>query len=101
MGVVVAVWSTLLYMSKMGLAINWESVKELPTVITVYATLSYVFAKWLRRMPALQRWLVPFPALHGTWQGEVRLTGRDPDPSVPAPVGLVSKQTLSALTITM
>ena len=100
-GVVVAVWSTLLYISKMGLAINWESVKELPTVITVYATLSYVFAKWLWRMPALQGWLVPFPDLQGTWQGEVRSTGSDADPSVPVPVVLVIKQTLSSMSVTM
>jgi len=102
-GVVVAVWSTLLYISKMGLEINWDSVKELPTVISVYATLSYVFAKWLWRMPALQGWLVPYPDLQGTWQGEVRLAGKDSDsdPSVAVPVVLVIKQTLASLSITM
>ncbi len=50
-GVLVAVWSTLLYISKMGLVINWESVKQLPTVVTVYATLSYA-SRITRRCPA-------------------------------------------------
>ena len=53
------------------------------------------------RMPALQGWLVPFPDLQGTWQGEVRLTGSDADPSVPVPVVLVIKQTLSSMSVTM
>jgi hypothetical protein len=102
-GVLVAVWSTLLYISKMGLAINWESVKELPTVITVYATLSYVFARWLWRMPVLQGWLVPYPDLQGTWQGEVKVAGKGADsgPSTAVPVVLVIKQTLSSLSVTM
>jgi hypothetical protein len=103
-GVLVAVWSTLLYISKMGLVINWESVKQLPTVVTVYATLSYAFTKWLWRMPLLQGWLVPFPDLQGTWQGEIRTTWKDPQSGpngAPIPVILVIKQDYSSLSCTM
>ena len=95
-GVLVAVWSTLLYLSKTGLVINIDSVKQLPTVITIYATLSYIFTKWLWRMPILQGWLVPFPDLQGTWQGEIRTTWKDSDAGPngsPIPVILVIKQT--------
>lgn len=102
-GVLVAVWSTLLYISKTSMVINLDSLKQLPTVVTIYATLSYIFTTWLWRMPVWQGWLVPYPDLQGTWQGEVRLAGKDPDSglSVPVPVVLVIKQTLSSLSVTM
>jgi SMODS-associating 2TM, beta-strand rich effector domain len=103
-GVLVAVWSTLLYISKVGLVINWESVKQLPTVITVYATLSYAFTTWLWRIPLLQGWLVPYPDLQGTWQGEIRTTWRDAENGIsgtPIPVILVIRQTFSSLSCTM
>src|SRR2546423_114233 len=103
-GVLVAVWSTLLYVSKLSLAINWDSVMQLPTVITVYATLSYIFTQWLWRLPLLQGWVVPLPDLQGTWQGEIRTTWNDPQTGPnggPIPVILVIKQTYSSLSCTM
>jgi SMODS-associating 2TM, beta-strand rich effector domain len=102
--VLVTVWSTLLYLSKIGLVINWDSVKQLPTVITIYATLSYVFTRWLWRMPLLRGWLVPFPDLQGTWQGEIITTWKDPQigPSGgPIPVILVIRQNFSSIWCTM
>jgi hypothetical protein len=55
-------------------------------------------------MPLLQGWLVPFPDLQGTWQGEIRTTGKDlhGDPNgTPIPVILVIKQDYSSLSCTM
>jgi len=103
-GVLVAVWTTLLYITKTSLMINWNSVKQLPTVVTIYATLSYAFTKWLWRIPLLQGWLVPFPDLQGTWQGEIRTAWKDPKTGrngAPIPVVLVIKQNFIAITCTM
>lgn len=103
-GLLVAVWAAVLYISKTGLAISWDAVKQLPVVVTVYAILSYVFTKWLWRVPLLQGWLVPFPDLQGTWQGEIRSTWRDPKTDQklpPLPVILVIKQSFLSISCAM
>lgn len=103
-GVLVATWAAVLYVSKTGLAISWDAVKQLPAVVTVYAVLSYIFTKWLWKLPFLQGWLVPFPNLQGTWQGEIRSTWRDPktDQSLaPIPVILVIKQSFLSISCAM
>src|SRR6266566_6732770 len=78
LGSLLAIWAALLYLSKVGLAINWNSLKQLPAAVTAYVILSYVSTKWLWRLPILQGWLVPFPDLQGIWQGEIRSTWMDP-----------------------
>src|ERR1700680_746568 len=54
----VAIWVAILYVTKTGLSINWEAVKKLPDVVTVYVILAFVFTKWLWRFPIFQGWLV-------------------------------------------
>ncbi|MGH9712589.1 MAG: hypothetical protein ACRD5M_04740 [Candidatus Acidiferrales bacterium] len=103
-GILVAIWVGVLYISKTGLAISWDAVKQLPAVVTVYAILSYVFTKWLWRAPFLQGWLVPFPDLHGTWQGEIRSTWRDPKTRQelpPIPAVLVVQQSFLSINCAM
>ncbi len=103
-GILVAIWAAVLYISKTGLAISWDSVKQLPVVVTVYAILSYIFTKWLWRAPLLQGWLVPFPNLQGTWQGEIKSTWRDPKTDQelpPLPVILVIKQSFLSISCAM
>ena len=103
-GVLVAIWAAVLSISRTGLAISWNAVKQLPVVVTVYAILSYIFTKWLWKVPLLQGWLVPFPNLQGTWPGEIRSTWRDPktDQSLPPiPVILVIKQSFLSISCAM
>ena len=102
--ILVAIWAAVLYISKIGLAISWDAVKQLPAVVTVYTILSYIFTKWLWRLPLLQGWLVPFPDLEGTWQGEIRSTWRDPKSDQqlpPLPVILVIKQSFLSISCAM
>ena len=103
-GILVAIWVGILYISKTGLAISWDAVKQLPAVVTVYAILSYIFTKWLWRMPLLQGWLVPFPDLHGTWQGEIRSTWKDQKTHQelpPIPAILIVKQSFLSINCAM
>jgi len=103
-GILVAIWVRVLYISKTGLAISWDAVKQLPAVVTVYAILSYVFTKWFWRAPLLQGWLVPFPDLHGTWQGEIRSTWRDQKTGQelpPIPIVFVIKQSFLSISCAM
>ena len=103
-GSIVVIWTGILYLTGSGLAINWEAVKKLPDVVTVYVALSYAFAKWLWRWPAFRGWLVPFPDLQGTWQGELASKWLDPltgQPPPRIPVVLVIKQSFSSISCVM
>jgi predicted pore-forming effector associated with SMODS systems len=104
LGTLLAIWVALLYLSKMGLAINWNSLKQLPAAVTVYVLLSYISTKWLWRLPMLQGWLVPFPDLQGIWQGEIRSTWTDPKENRalrPIPAIFVIKQDFLSISCTM
>ena len=63
LGSFVAIWVAILYATGTGLAINWETIKKLPDVVTVYVILLFIFTKWLWRLSIFQGWLVPFPDL--------------------------------------
>src|ERR1700704_4309301 len=73
------IWVALLYGTGTPLAINWEALKKLPNVITIYVVLSVVFTKWLWRLHLFRGWLVPFPDLQGTWVGEFHSTWKSPE----------------------
>jgi hypothetical protein len=100
LGGFVVIWIAILYLTGTGLAINWEALKKLPDVVTVYVIFSLLFTKWLWRMRFLQGWLVPFPDLQGTWEGELKSTWKNPATGhgiPPMPAALVIKQSFSSI----
>jgi len=104
LGTFIAIWVAILFVSKTDLAINWEAVKKLPDVVTVYAILYFVFSRWLWRLPVFQGWLVPYPDLQGTWEGMLQTTWVDPKTGkVPAPIPLllVIKQSFDSISCVM
>ena len=101
---VVAIWAAVLVLSGTKLEINWEAFKKLPDVVTIYVVLSLAFTKWLWRWRIFRGWLVPFPDLQGTWQGELQTTWKDPETGkVPGPIAmiLVIQQSFSSMKCTM
>ncbi|SRR5258708_38232134 len=87
---IVLIWTAILYLTGTGLAINWEALKKLPDVVTVYVILSVIFTKWLWRWRIFKGWLVPSPDLQGTWQGELRSNWKDPRTgNVPPPIPMI------------
>ncbi|HXM97627.1 MAG TPA: hypothetical protein VN982_04065 [Candidatus Dormibacteraeota bacterium] len=87
---IVLIWTAILYLTGTGLAINWEALRKLPDVVTVYVILSFLFTKWLWRWRIFKGWLVPFPDLQGTWQGELKTGWKDPKTgAVPPPIRVV------------
>ncbi len=101
---IVLIWTAILYLTGTGLAINWEALKKLPDVVTVYVILSVVFTKWLWRWRIFKGWLVPFPDLQGTWQGELRSNWKDPRtgaPPPPIPMILVIRQSFTSISCVM
>ncbi|MGE0406521.1 MAG: hypothetical protein AB7O65_09485 [Candidatus Korobacteraceae bacterium] len=96
----VAIWAVILYATDTGLSINWEALKKFPDAVTVYIIGALVFTHWLWRLRIFQGWLVPFPDLQGTWEGEMKSTWKDPATGVapsPIPVVLVIRQTFSSV----
>lgn len=86
----VLIWIVILLITKTDLKINWEAIKKLPDVITVYAVLYFIFSQWLWRLPIFQGWLVPNPDLQGTWEGTLQTTWIDPKTGkIPGPIPLI------------
>ena len=55
-------------------------------------------------MPFFQGWLVPFPNLQGTWQGNLKTTWQNPETGeipAPIPVILVIKQSFDTISCVM
>lgn len=100
LGMFVAIWGGLLYVSNVEFVIGWEAIKKLPEVITIYVIIALIFAKWAWRFPIFKGWLVPFPDLEGTWKGTLQSTWIDSisNQKIPAKaVTLVIKQTFSSI----
>jgi hypothetical protein len=98
------IWVVILCATDRTLTITWGTTTKLPDAITIYLILSYVFTKWLWRWSVFKDWLVPFPDLQGTWQGEVTSKWTDPSTGkIPPPVSvvLVITQTFSSLRCVM
>lgn len=100
----ILLWVGILFVSKTGFVINWESLKKLPEVVTAYLVLHVVFTRWAWRWRVFQGWLVPYPDLQGTWQGELQTTWRDPSSGqIPGPIAVTIciRQTFSSLSVVM
>jgi hypothetical protein len=100
----ITIWAIILYLTGTGLSINREAIKKLPDVVTVYVILSLVFTQWLWRLRVFRGWLVPFPDLQGTWEGQLTSTWKNPDTGQPLPpmrMILVIRQTFSSVSCTL
>lgn len=75
----------------------------IPKVVTADLLLVAVFMKWLWRWKHLQGWLVPFPNLNGTWQGEIQTTWKDTEGkmSISIPAILTIRQTFGRISCVM
>ncbi|OIO17491.1 hypothetical protein AUJ29_01245 [Candidatus Kuenenbacteria bacterium CG1_02_38_13] len=100
----VEIWAAVLFFSRTSLKIEWEAIKKLPDVVTIYVLLVLIFTNWAWRLPIFKGWLVPFPDLQGTWKGTLQSTWIDPATSQkiqPKDVMLVIKQTFSNISCVM
>jgi len=100
----VIIWIAMLLISGTALEIDWEAIKKLPDVVTIYVLLALVFTTWAWRLPIFKRWLIPLPDLQGTWKGTIESTWIDPNTNrkiPPKDVTLVIKQTFSTISCVM
>lgn len=95
---------TIAYFKGMVEATLWGFIKILPTVITIDLAIFGMFAKWGWKSKYFKGWLVPFPNLHGTWQGIIQTNWKNPEtnetPS-PIPAILTIKQKFTHISCVM
>jgi SMODS-associating 2TM, beta-strand rich effector domain len=104
LGLMLLIWVGVLRATGTPLSINWEAITKLPDVVTVFVVISFVFTKWLWRISWFRGWLVRFPDLQGTWEGELQSTWENPETRErPAAIKmfLVVRQTFSTVSCTM
>jgi hypothetical protein len=65
-------WFALAFFGGLSLSNLWAFLRLLPKVATLDLLLWSLFAKWGWRWRIFRGWLVPFPNLGGTWQGDIR-----------------------------
>jgi hypothetical protein len=102
--VILLIWIGVLRATGTPLSINWEAIEKLPHVVTIFVIISFVFTKWLWRISWFRGWLVQFPDLEGTWEGELQSTWVNPETGQRKPAikaFLVIRQTFSTISCTM
>jgi hypothetical protein len=63
-----------------------DVLRLIPIVATADCVAYFVFTTWLWRWKRLQGWLIPFPDLNGTWQGEIQTNWKDAEGNTPGPI---------------
>ena len=100
----IGIWFGLLFILKIPIGFNNEALLKLPEVVTIYVVLSFIFTKWIWRLPILQGWLIRYPDLQGTWQGNLQTTWKNLETGEipgPIPMILVIKQSFDTISCVM
>ncbi len=72
------VWFCIAKINGFNMQDIFQFMRPIPTVVTVDIILYGLFVKWGWRLKFLQKWLVPFPDLNGTWEGWLQTNWKDP-----------------------
>jgi hypothetical protein len=106
LGVMLVIWVCVLRATGTPLSINWEAIKKLPDVVTIFVVVSFAFTRWMWRWKIFtyNGWLVRVPYIQGTWVGDLQSTWVNPKTGQgipPLKMILVVRQTFSTLSCTM
>jgi len=77
LGFSVATWFALALIYSLDLTNFWNLIKLIPTVATLDLIIWMFFVRWGWRWRIFRGWLVPFPDLTGTWQGNTKTNWKD------------------------
>jgi len=64
----------------------FDVLRLIPVVATADGIAYFLFTVWLWRWKRLQGWLIPFPDLNGTWQGNIQTNWKDVEGKTPGPI---------------
>jgi len=103
LGISGLVWFIAAKASGLNLANFFDFIKPIPTVVTVDLIVIGIFLKWIWRWRWLQSWLIPFPDLNGTWQGQIQTNWKNEQGTTPGPIPalLTIKQTFGRISCVM
>lgn len=81
----------------------WSALKLAYKTVPVVIILWFGFATFAWRWRIFRKWLVVFPDLDGTWQGEIQTTWKDTEGNTPAPIPaiLTIRQTFGRVSCVM
>ncbi len=81
----------------------FDVLRLIPIVATADGIAYFLFTTWLWRWKRLQGWLIPFPDLNGTWQGQIHTNWIDNEGKTPGPIPtiLTIKQTFGQISCVM
>lgn len=100
LGISGLLWFLIAFFSGLNLSKILHFFKVLPEVATMDLILLSFFVKWGWKLKLFKGWLVPFPDLNGTWEGQITTTwinletGESPSP---IKAFLTIKQTFSKM----
>ncbi len=83
------VWFADATANRLSLAKLPDFLRLIPDVVTMDLVAAALFFKWGWRWPVLHGWLVPFPDLNGTWQGELQTSWKDDQGRTPRPIAVL------------
>jgi|SRR5579872_7541684 len=97
-GGVFIIWLVILFFSNKHFNIDSEALKKIPDAVTTYVIVLFIFTEWAWKLKIFKGWLVPFPNLEGTWEGNFTTTweGRGNVPQS-IPMILVIKQSFNSI----
>jgi len=71
------IWFAFALIYSLDLTNFWNLIKLIPKVATLDLIIWMFFVRWGWRWKIFRGWLVPFPDLTGTWQGNIRTNWKD------------------------
>lgn len=83
------VWFCIAKASGLNMKNIFDFMRPIPKVVTADLFLAAFFMKWGWRWKWLQGWLVPFPDLNGTWQGQIQTSWKDAQDETPGPIPVI------------
>ena len=83
------VWFVIVSINGLDVKNLIDFMRPLPKVVTIDLVLILFFMKWGWRWGKLQGWLVPFPDLNGTWEGELQTNWKDAEGNSPGPIPVI------------
>ena len=104
LGISAILWFVIATVLGKDLSKLWDLLRILPTVAMIDLLIFLGFAKWAWRWKIFQGWLVPFPDLSGTWQGQIQTSWKNPETGeVPGPIPaiLTIKQSFGKISCVM
>ena len=80
-----------------------DGLRLIPIVVAADGVAYFVFTIWFWRCKCLQGWLIPFPDLNGTWEGQIQMNLKDNEGKIPddIPTILTIKQTFRRMSCVM